>query len=211
MKFSHFLSLSLAVAGIGFAADPPARVPVWAEKVHAAAEQDSASLVEVVYAASKEHPFQADQVMAIALKGTSDKSTDHSLAIVKAAIDGVTAAKLNAMETLECYDAIFATASELVQAPELKRSGSGVAARPGSSKSGLATGSKGGLAGAKSGLIERDALSDLARATYDALESRILAARLLSGWDVDRFSGTVPTPGAGPGIGGGGTVSPFTP
>jgi len=127
---------------------------------------------------------------------------------------------------LECYEAVFAKAAEFIPhfdgvAPE--SSGGSKAGLASGSKGGLLTGSKGGMprTGSKGGLPHGGgdspmarALSQLAADTYGRLDSRILAARLLSPWDVDRFGGTIPNStnsGGGAGIGGDGIVSPFTP
>lgn len=226
MNFSRSLVTFLLLAGASFAAETTEGGSAWLERVHASSVQDPSVLVGVVRAASEAAPFQAAEILGAALSKVPDRSTDQAMALVGAAIDGVTAAKLDASQSLECYDAIFAKAAEFI--PHFD----GVAQEPASgSKAGLASGSKGGLpGGSKSGMPSRasskgglppeggdspmaTALSQLAVDTYSGLESRVLAARLLSPWDVDRFGGTIPSPnsGGGAGIGGDGIVSPYTP
>jgi len=227
MHFSQSLVIFLFLAGASFAAEAPEGNSAWLEKVHATSIQDPSVLVGVVRAASEAAPYQASEILGAALSKVPDHSTEQAMALVGAAIDGVTAAKLNASQSLECYDAVFAKAAEFI--PHFD----GVAQESASgSKAGMASGSKGGLpGGAKGGMPSRTgskgglppgggdspmatALSQLAVDTYSRLESRVLAARLLSPWDVDRFGGTIPNStnsGGGAGIGGDGIVSPYTP
>jgi hypothetical protein len=228
MVFSQTLVAFLLLAGVAFAAEPSGGSSAWREKVESATKQDPATLVGAVFAASKVSPHEASEILGAALSGVPEYPVDRVMDVVGAAIDGVTAARLDASQTLEWYDAVFAKANEFV--PHYDRmpqqdgaTGSKAVLTRGSTK-GPSSGSKGGLpsrTGAKGGLPKDDggpsmkeALSQLAADTYSRLESRMLAARLLSPWDVDRFGGTLPNSGntgGGAGIGGSGNVSPFTP
>lgn len=220
ITFNSFISFAaIALCASSLHAQNLEAEPTWELQVHDLASTDSTGLVSVVRAASERYPMQASKILTAAYNRSSDQSEEHAMALVKAAVEGVTAAKLDTMQYLESYEAIFAAASEFsVGSQQVVYSDDSKGGLVEDAKSGLSGSAKGGLDDAKGGMgaaqsdpsAWNEALSQLANDTYSKLHSRMQAARLLSSWDVDRFAGTLPNEWNS-GAGAGTAVSPFTP